>query len=44
MDNMGKISPSMARENAKKMFKGNEEHLKNVDEFMEKCAAGNILE
>ncbi|KAJ8719563.1 hypothetical protein PYW08_011738 [Mythimna loreyi] len=41
MDDMGMISPAKAKENAKKVFKGSDEHLKNVDEIMEKCAAGN---
>ncbi|KAJ8720183.1 hypothetical protein PYW07_012226 [Mythimna separata] len=41
MDNMGMISPAKAKENAKKVFKGSEEHQKNVDEIMEKCSAVN---
>lgn len=41
MDDMGMISPAKAKENAKKVFKGNAEHIKNVDDIMEKCSAGN---
>ncbi|XP_047028665.1 general odorant-binding protein 69a-like [Helicoverpa zea] len=41
MDDMGMISPAKARENAMKVFHGNEEHLKNVDEIMNKCSSVN---
>ncbi|XP_022826771.1 general odorant-binding protein 28a-like [Spodoptera litura] len=41
MDDMGMISPMKAQENAKKVFKDNEEHIKNVNEIMEKCTSVN---
>lgn len=42
MDDKGMISSTGAHEYAEQVFKGDEEKLKNIDEIMKICSAGNI--
>ncbi|CAG9788064.1 unnamed protein product [Diatraea saccharalis] len=41
MDDMGKLNPANAREHAKQVFKGSEQHMKNADEIVTACSKVN---